>query len=170
MLLCLIGNSILLKDTDEYSEVVIKKDTVTVVRYDTVTQYKPEYISERVVDTVYVETKDSIFLPFEIKQRYFKEEGLYELWISGIRPSLDKINVFPKTEYRTVTNTVTNTLYKNAWRGYIGADFSIYGERTIPRLEFAVTSPKRLYLKANIGLVDNTPIYGIGAGIRIFEK
>lgn len=168
--LFLLGHYIFLKDPNGYSEITTKNDTVTVVRYDTIVQYKPEYISERVVDTVYVETKDSIFLPFEIKQRYFKEDGLYELWVSGIMPELDKITVYPKTVYKNINSVEIHKIYANSWRGYIGGSLSASDGMWVPSLEITLTTPKLLYIKAGVGIIDRKPIYTFGTGVRIFGK
>lgn len=40
------------------------------------------------------------------EQNYY-EDSLYRAWVSGYRPRLDSLQVFP----RTVTNTVTNDIY-----------------------------------------------------------
>lgn len=143
-------------------------DTITIHSTDTVIEYKPLYFTKKIIDTIFVYSDDSTTVKLPIEQKYYKKEGSYEAWVSGYMPSLDKINVFNRMDYQTITNTVT--LYKNAWRGYISADFSVFSNKSVPSIEFTLTSPKKLYIKASIGLIDNEPIYGIGAGIRIFEK
>lgn len=168
--LCIFGYFFFLKDKPVSPEVIIKSDTLTVVRYDTVIQYKPKYISERVIDTVYVVSKDSSSFPLEVKQRYYAEENSYELWISGINPHLDKIKVFPKTVQRTITDIEIHKVYANSWRGYIGGSLSTFDGKWMPSLELTFTSPKTVYIKAGAGIFDQKPIYTFGAGIRIFGK
>lgn len=158
------------KDRKVEPEITIKTDTITFVKTDTVTLYKPKYISEKVIDTLYIEKKDSSLFPIEIKQRYYSEEGLYELWISGVRPSLDKINVWPKTTYRTIRDVEIHKVYGSSWRGYIGGNILTFDGKWVPSLELTFTSPKSLYLKAGVGVFENKPSYSVGAGFRMFGK
>ena len=39
------------------------------------------------------------------EQTYYKD-SLYQLWVSGYRPRLDSLHIFPRTVYQTVTNDV----------------------------------------------------------------
>lgn len=41
------------------------------------------------------------------REQAYYEDSLYRAWVSGYRPRLDSLQVFP----RTVTNTVTNDIY-----------------------------------------------------------
>lgn len=41
------------------------------------------------------------------REQGYYEDSLYRAWVSGYRPRLDSLQVFP----RTVTNTVTNDVY-----------------------------------------------------------
>lgn len=41
------------------------------------------------------------------REQSYYEDSLYRAWVSGYRPRLDSLQVFP----RTVTNTVTNDIY-----------------------------------------------------------
>lgn len=50
------------------------------------------------------------------KQAYY-EDNLYCAWVSGYRPKLDSLQVFPKTVYQTVTNDIYHTIVpkKKRW-------------------------------------------------------
>lgn len=41
------------------------------------------------------------------REQSYYEDSLYRAWVSGYRPRLDSLQIFP----RTVTNTVTNDIY-----------------------------------------------------------
>ena len=43
------------------------------------------------------------------EQAYY-EDSLYRAWVSGYRPRLDSLMVFPKTVYQTVTNDIYHTI------------------------------------------------------------
>lgn len=42
-------------------------------------------------------------------QAYY-EDSLYRAWVSGYRPRLDSLQVFPRTVYQTVTNDIYHTI------------------------------------------------------------
>ena len=92
-------------------DVVIHTDTVTVVVRDTVTQEKPVYVKERIVDTMYLSItdtlriRDSVFVAVERTQREYSD-SLYHAWVSGYDPALDSIQVFSSTKIQYVTTTV----------------------------------------------------------------
>lgn len=100
----------------------IIRDTTIVVRYDTVKITKPTYISQKVVDTLLVPItdtlrhNDTLYVPIPKTQRYYAKDSLYRAWVSGYKPNLDSIYVFPKTIYQNITNTV----YKKNTRWGIG--------------------------------------------------
>ncbi|WP_300699411.1 DUF6808 domain-containing protein [uncultured Bacteroides sp.] len=66
------------------------------------------------------------------REQAYYEDSLYRAWVSGYRPRLDSLMVFPRIVYQTVTNDVyhTITLKKKRWGlglqvGY-GYPFGIY--------------------------------------------
>ena len=94
-------------------------DTTTIVVYDTVTYRKPVAVDSVVVryktinvpkvvaDTI-TTTKivvDSISVEIPITQKTYKD-STYTAWVSGYEPCLDSIQVYPRTEVRTITNTI----------------------------------------------------------------
>lgn len=63
------------------------------------------------------------------REQAYYEDSLYRVWVSGYRPRLDSLMVFPKTVYQTVTNDIYHTITpkKKRWGlglqvgyGYIG--------------------------------------------------
>jgi len=90
----------------QYREI---RDTITVVKIDTIRINKPIYIKERVIDTILVpildtlRLNDTLYQPIPKTQRYYVKDSTYQAWISGYRPALDSINVFQKTVKETIT-------------------------------------------------------------------
>ena len=98
------------------------RDTTIVVHYDTIKITKPIYIKEKIVDTMLVAINDTIrlndttFIALPITQKEYKEANLYRVLVSGYKPNLDLIEVYPKT----ITETITNTVYKKPTKFGIG--------------------------------------------------
>lgn len=90
----------------------IIRDTTIVVKLDTVKIIMPIYVSQKVVDTLFVpitdtlRQNDTLYVPIPKTQQYYSKDSLYMAWVSGYKPNLDSIKVFPKTVYSTITNTV----------------------------------------------------------------
>ena len=51
------------------------------------------------------------------REQAYYEDSLYRVWVSGYRPRLDSLQIFPRTVYQTVTNDIyhTITLKKKRW-------------------------------------------------------
>ena len=94
---------------------IIERDTTTTVVTirDTVTQYQPKYITKEVIrsELVYlkdtIRVQDSTFVVMPIEKRVYEDTN-YRAVVSGIKPSLDEISVYPKTQ--VVTTTITQTI------------------------------------------------------------
>lgn len=87
----------------------------TVVKTDTVLISAPIAMFFRFTsDTIHV--GDTVV---QREQAYY-EDSLYRAWVSGYRPRLDSIEVFPKTVYQTVTNDIYHTVKPKKKRWGIG--------------------------------------------------
>lgn len=88
----------------------VKIDTLIVV--DTHIIEKPVLIEHTIKDSLLVaihdtiRIKDSVFVPIPIEKKIYKGEDYYAE-ISGYKPSLDLIKVYPKTTTITQTQSVT---------------------------------------------------------------
>lgn len=85
---------------------VVQRDTLTITRVDTIKidepkPYKVEVIKE---DTIYITQKDTIYITLPIESKEYKAEEYYAK-ISGYKPKLDFIEVYPRTEYKYITTT-----------------------------------------------------------------
>lgn len=100
-------------------EVVTRRDTLTkvVTIRDTITKYKPQYITktESGKDTLYVRDtireRDSVFIVLPRERRVYSDSN-YRAVVTGVRPELEEISVYPKTQI--VTTTITQTIEKPA--------------------------------------------------------
>ena len=133
----------------EANEGKIIRDTTIVVKLDTVKITKPIYIKEKIVDTMLVAVSDTIrlndttFVALPITQRYYAKDSVYQAWVSGYKPNLDSIKVFPKTIY----STITNTDYKKPARVTIGATIG-YGAMYVDKqIKFGPTIVAGVSLK-----------------------
>lgn len=97
-------------------------DTIIVVKIDTIKIDKPVYITEKAIDTLFlvindtIRINDTLYQTLTITQRMYEKDSLYKAWVSGYRPQLDSLLVFPKT----ITKTITNTVYQNSSKFGIG--------------------------------------------------
>jgi hypothetical protein len=91
-------------------QTVIERDTVVVVRVDTITKERPVYVERRIVDTMLVAVtdtvtvRDSVFVEVAREQAVYRDSS-YTAWVSGYRPSLDSIAIYQRTQYIYVTET-----------------------------------------------------------------
>lgn len=93
----------------------LRTDTVISVRVDTVLVERP--VPVRVVevrtDTIHhvVPSGDTIYVPVPIRQYTFKGEQ-YRIEMSGYQVQADRIEVYPRTETRYITNETIRTVNK----------------------------------------------------------
>lgn len=154
-------------------EVVTEKvtsDTVTITRtdtiHDTVFYKKPTFITEVIVDTVFVEKSENGDYVIAITQRYYKDNG-YEAWVSGCKPSLDSINVFGKTITNTITNTVTETRYVNTTDVFLNAGVDYISGDFAPNIGASVKFRNGLLLGGNVGYYNKGAYYGVKLGYKL---
>lgn len=92
--------------------------TDTIVRIDTIVydhpveveKWKEKTVHIAIKDTQIVHTTDSVFVVLEREKKAYSGED-YKAIVSGVKPSLDLIEVFPKTTI--ITNTIEKpTPYK----------------------------------------------------------
>lgn len=160
----------LFRKPNPHIETVYVTDTVYSTKIDTLKVASPTFIEKKVVDTFFVYVNDSTNISLPIEQKRYAEPDKYELYISGVNPKLDTIWVFKKTEYRTVTNTVTNNIYKYTWRGYLNGQIMTFNNDVIPSIGLTLISPKSWLIGGNIGLYNNKPTYQLNVGYKLFGK
>lgn len=124
VVLCLIGAVLFSRHCSTPSVVVrevVRSDTVTLVRVDTVVVEKPVpvRIVDRRTDTLVVyREQDTVRVTVPISQYSFRD-SLYALDVSGYAVTIDRLEVYPKTVYRMI-NTATERVIKDRRRWGIG--------------------------------------------------
>ena len=109
------------------TSVGVVSDTTRVMIYDTIKVIKPiakdstvvRYVTKvvKVIDTTEVVTdchhldSDSVKVQIPITQKVY-EDSTYTAYVSGYKPNLDSIFIYPKTEVQTITNKVDD---KSRW-------------------------------------------------------
>lgn len=83
------------------AEIRTETEIQTVVKTDTV------LISAPIVAFFQI-TSDTIHMGDTVvmREQAVYEDSLYRAWVSGYRPRLDSIEVYPRTVYQTVTNDI----------------------------------------------------------------
>ena len=103
----------------------VQKDTL-VIR-DTVTHYAPKYIERHTRDTIRIPIPElvhdtvAVYLPRETR---VYEDARYRAEVSGYQPSLDRIDIYTKTE--VVTKDVTQVVKrKTRWGLGLSAGYGV---------------------------------------------
>jgi hypothetical protein len=90
---------------------IVKTDTLTLVRIDTITQVLPEPYKVVVRDTIYINDNINGNINDNINGNIFVQEvkeykdSTYYAKISGINAYLEEIRVYPRTEYKYINTT-----------------------------------------------------------------
>ena len=84
------------------------------------------------VDTLLISAPTAPLLVFQLtdtirigdtvvhREQAYYEDSLYRAWVSGYRPRLDSLQIFPKTVYQTVTNDIYHTFTPRKKRWGLG--------------------------------------------------
>lgn len=95
------------------AEIRIETKVNTVVKVDTL------LISAPMAPLLVFQLTDTIRIGDTVvyREQAYYEDSLYRAWVSGYRPRLDSLMVFPKTVFRTVTNDIYHTIVpkKKKW-------------------------------------------------------
>ena len=86
------------------------RDTVTYTIHDTITREKPVFKYSYIHDTVraYFTTieHDTVEVDVPIERKVYQEDSLYRVVISGWRPSLDSLSIYPTITTITIREKV----------------------------------------------------------------
>lgn len=91
-------------------EPIEKTDTLFI--RDTIIELKPVAATVRKLDTIMIPVRDTViirdttFMLIDREQKHYSSED-YEAWVSGYRPALDSIRVFPETKYITAEKIIS---------------------------------------------------------------
>ena len=144
-------------------------DTIHSTHIDTITQYIPKYVYKYTIDTLYLPTNDQPVINLPIEQTHYASNGVYGVWISGYRATLDSIKTYPRIEYRTITNNVTKEIYKSTLDFYPYIGFRRFDDKVGQVIGLTIKMPKKWMYSCEIGVMDNKMMYGITVGYKINE-
>lgn len=94
---------------------VVKSDTVTLIKVDTVVIEKPVPVRviEKRTDTLTIyRNGDTVLVPVPIRQYAFRD-SLYALDVCGFNVSVDRLEVYPRTVYKTINTSTERTIKDN---------------------------------------------------------
>ena len=142
----------------------------TTIRIDTFVVEKPVVKTKKVVEEKIIYVHDTVKVVIPISEYRFFQDGIYDITARGYDVSLSNVTVFPKTEYRTVTNTVETTVYKDTWNLYLGAEIWAFNRQVVPSVNLTLKTPKKWLLGAKIGYYEGNVVYGGQISYKILGK
>ena len=158
--------------------------TDTLVVRDTQVFEKPVFVDRTSKETLLVAVhdtlriKDTLYIPLPRETKTYKADEYYAE-VSGYKPSLDRIEVYPKTT--TISKTETVTLEPSPWRVSIdvGLDYTRMDAKYISPNIGAEIGYKRIAFNAEMGvdlrMVDMTilephPYWKLGMKYSLFSR
>ena len=98
------------------AEIRIETKVKTVVKVDTL------LISAPMAPLLVFQLTDTMRIGDTVvyREQAYYEDSLYRAWVSGYRPRLDSLQIFPKTVYQTVTNDIYHTITPRKKRWGLG--------------------------------------------------
>lgn len=146
---------------------IVQKDTI--VYRDTIKERYPIEISKEVVDTMLVVLRDTIrlrdtlFVSLPLEKKIYGNSEYYAE-VSGYRPSLDYIEVFPKT--RVVTERIVEKRKMNSLSA--GVELGYMNGLTLPiYLEYERMLQKNVGIYGQMLYDLNARQFGVSAGVNI---
>lgn len=154
------------------AEIIARTDTLTV--RDTIREKYPVYMDRTVTDTMLVAVtdtvmvRDTVYMVLDREQRWYHGDS-YDAWVSGYRPALDSIYVYPETRYVTREIISANPRKCNgialessaSWCGAMSLTISAEYEH----------SWRWCYVGAGVGydVVAKSPYIAVHAGVPIWS-
>lgn len=94
----------------------------TETKVNTVVKVETLLISPPMTPLVVFQLTDTIRIgdTVVLREQAYYEDSLYRAWVSGYRPRLDSLQIFPRTIYQTVTNDIYHTITPKKKRWGLG--------------------------------------------------
>ena len=98
------------------AEVRVETKIKTVVKVCTLSVSPPmaPLLTLKLTDTIHI--GDTVVS----REQAYYEDSLYRAWVSGYRPRLDSLQIFPRTVYQNVTNDIYHTITPKKKRWGLG--------------------------------------------------
>ena len=100
----------------------LPEETRTETKVNTVVKIETLLISPPMAPLLVFRLTDTMRIGDTVvyREQAYYEDSLYRAWVSGYRPRLDSLIVFPKTVYQTVTNDIYHTIKPKKKRWGLG--------------------------------------------------
>jgi hypothetical protein len=152
---------------------IVKTDTLTITRVDTITIVKPQQYKVVVRDTVVVNSfqfgKDWKVLVQEVKEYW---DSSYYARISGINAFLEHIEVYPKTITKYINTKETIYIQPSKWSVWASGGVGIKNNKpTIPievKLKFTENRLREYYMKAGTDIINGSTYIVGGMDVKLF--
>lgn len=141
-------------------------DTVIVTKYDTLIFTNIIENEKRVVDTVYLESNNNV-TPIPISEYRFNKENEYDITAYGYNVSLSNVTVYPKTEYKSVTNVIEKEVQLPKVNFYGTFGFASFNDEFYPNIGLTMSYNQNLLISANIGYLRGNAYYYATLGYKI---
>lgn len=151
-------------------EEIFVKDTITIIKTDTIVHYEPKVSKEVVRDSIIICVKDTVYLALPRVVREYHDRD-YHARVSGVDPKLDYIKTFPRTEYKYITQTEKVLIEPKKWAIYANADY-IYATKDFQALPVSIGlsyTPKnaKFYIEYGKELLKNIEFVRVGTDIPL---
>lgn len=169
-LMLILGFAIGILCRPKQTERVVDIQRDTIVYTDTIREAYPVEIRKETIDTMLVtirdtlRIKDTLYLSLPMERKVYGSDDFYAE-VTGYKPSLDYIEVFPKTRIikETITQSVTN---RNALS--IGMEFGYMTALSIPiYLEYERMLQKNMGFYSRMLYDLNAGQFGVSAGVHL---
>ena len=154
------------------AEVVVQTDTLTV--RDTIREIHPVYVDRTRTDTMLVvmadtvTVRDTVYMVLDREQRRYHGDR-YDAWVSGYRPHLDSILVYPETRY--VTRDIISVSSRKCNSIALESSASWCGSMSLTISAEYEHSWRWCYVGAGVGydVVTRSPYIAVRAGVPILS-
>lgn len=94
----------------------------TETKIKTVVKVETLLISAPMAPLLFIRLTDTMRIGDTVvhREQAYYEDSLYRAWVSGYRPKLDSLKIFPRTVYQTVTNDIYHTIIPKKKRWGLG--------------------------------------------------
>ena len=113
--------------------------------HDTISVERPIYRTLRIVDTLFEQVSDTVWVANDstvalVREQKVYEDSLYRAVISGVHPSLDTIAVFPRHSVITINTVNTVEGQKNRhWGLGVHSGYGVSGDGFTPYIGIGIS-------------------------------
>lgn len=135
----IISGIMLTRSCSKQKEIVteiVKTDTLTIARVDTITIEKPVPYKVIIRDTIYIRDTVGVTLVQEIKEY---KDSTYYAKISGINAFLEEIKVYPKTVTKYITVAKETHQKPKKWGLGVSAGIAVTHDKFQPYVGLGIT-------------------------------